>query len=221
MGVAQGGQIQACRDPDGRGDTTPDRLQFSNIPKESTLKKAIQSLYLVAALAMASTAAVANDASFTGSFTGDNDVQLFHFSLSAPGFVTVRTLSFSGGVNASGETIASGGFDPILSLFDGAGNFISYSDDSFFTLDSYLENFLDAGSYTAALTQFANFPAGANLSDGFSGTGHIDFAGQSAHWAVDFYNVDSAAAVPEPGTYALMAGGLAAVALLRRRKTAR
>src|SRR5215813_11421667 len=62
--------------------------------------------------------------SFTGTFSFDTDVQLFTFTLLNPTpNVTLRTWSYSGGTNANGQPIPSGGFEPILNLYmsDGTG----------------------------------------------------------------------------------------------------
>ena len=63
----------------------------------------------------------AADFSFTGNFNLDNDVQLFNFSVGAPSTVTLRTWSYAGGINAAGQTIARGGFDPIQAVFNSTG----------------------------------------------------------------------------------------------------
>jgi hypothetical protein len=78
--------------------------------------------------------ASADNFSFTGSFVNDNDVQLFNFTVGAPSLVTLLTYSYAGGTNSAGASIARGGFDPILALFDSNGVFIDQNDDGFRTL---------------------------------------------------------------------------------------
>src|SRR5215510_14265065 len=75
--------------------------------------------------------ATADNFSFTGTFTQDDNVQLFNFSIGAPSSgVILRTWSYAGGVNAAGATIARGGFDPILALFNATtGALIGQNDD--------------------------------------------------------------------------------------------
>lgn len=73
--------------------------------------------------------AQATDFSFSGTFTRDDEHQLFRFTIRSPSNVTLRTWSYAGGMNAQGQTIARGGFDPILALFNGAGNLIGANDD--------------------------------------------------------------------------------------------
>lgn len=132
----------------------------------------------------ASTASAANF-SFTGNFALDDDVQLFNFNVTSESMVTLRTLSYAGGVNAAGETIARGGFDPILILYDSAGNVIDWNDDpgpgvvpTDPTTNSYWDAFLTAllapGSYIVSLTQYDNFSSGT-LADGFWREGEGNF----------------------------------------------
>lgn len=109
----------------------------------------------------------------------------FNFTVSIPSTVTLVSLSYVGGINAAGTTIAEGGFDPILTLFDYMGTFIARNDDggdvgdecpipaSAVTGAEYDVCFtrtLDPGNYTVSIQQFDNF-AMANLTDGFICTG--------------------------------------------------
>ncbi len=136
-------------------------------------------------------AAQAADFSFTGTFRQDDDVQLFNFNVGAASpNVVLRTWSYAGGVNAAGATIARGGFDPILALFDSSGALINQNDDggsnvatdlSGARYDTYLAiGSLTAGQYTAAVMQFNNFAVGPNLSNGFTRTGQGNFTGSAA-----------------------------------------
>ena len=82
------------------------------------------------ALAVCATGAQATNLSFTGVFSHDNDVQSFTFTVNSASTVTLRSWSYAGGVNAHGDTIARGGFDPILALFDSAGDKLYEQDDA-------------------------------------------------------------------------------------------
>ncbi|AMK78084.1 MULTISPECIES: DVUA0089 family protein [Methylomonas] len=107
---------------------------------------------------------------FNGSFAQDNDVVRFDFSLGLPGAVTLFTSSWLGG-----------GFDPILTLWDGGGNQILEQDDgslggalvsngvtyNYGEFDSYINLNLAAGNYIATLTQYDNFSVSGILADGF------------------------------------------------------
>ena len=189
--------------------------------------------------------ALAGNISYAGTFINDNDVQLFTFNLPAPSTVTLLTLGYGGGVNAAGQTIAAGGFEPVLGLFDSTGVALSGpiqpgnnnppcsprnpdpARDNF-CLDAYAQFTLGAGSYTVSLSQSPNDPLG-NLSDGFFYVNAVPdpnfnngFVGSfglqgTGNWALDILNVDTGAPTPEPTTGALAALGVA-VAIWRGRR---
>ncbi len=185
----------------------------------------------VALVAMVSPGHAA-DFSFSGSFASDDEVQLFDFLVGAPSEVTLRTLSYAGGTQADGRVVAAGGFDPILSLFDGAGALIERNDDGTGVpedpvtgraYDTALSLTLTPGSYTVAISQYDNFPLG-DLAAGFANTGQpvftdagnplcrsgvpfCDITGdqRSNAWAFDILNVETAAVIPGPGPAAIPA----------------
>jgi len=179
-------------------------------------------------LALSSAAAHADNFSFTGNFNNINDVQLFTFTVGASSNVVLRTWSYAGGVNAQGQTIAAGGFDPILALFQGTGataTFIDENDDGDDSAvpadpitgahyDTYLAvNNLTPGVYTVSIMDFDNHAVGSTLGAGFTGgalpdsycTGsgtYCDFTGHSraSHWAFDVLGVESATTPDQPPT---------------------
>jgi hypothetical protein len=139
-------------------------------------------LFAVSLLALG--IASAGSFSYTGAFTQDDNVQLFNFTVGSSSTVTLLTLSYAGGVNAASATIARGGFDPILAVFDSAGMQIDQNDDggsnvpvdlSGVYYDTYLQLTLGPGNYTVAVMEFDNFAIGPNLSDGFQRTGQGNF----------------------------------------------
>ncbi|MEZ5566205.1 MAG: DVUA0089 family protein [Gammaproteobacteria bacterium] len=139
-------------------------------------------LVAAAGLALPLSAAAAN-LSFTGTFSRDDDVQLFTFNTSTESTITLRTWSYAGGINSAGAAIPEGGFDPILTLFDASGAFIAENDDdsdfggecgnvatSVVTgecFDTYFETTVEPGTYTVSIQQYDYFSVG-NLSDGFA-----------------------------------------------------
>jgi hypothetical protein len=171
-------------------------------------------LLAAAVLALSSAASRADDFSFTGNLNGINDVQLFTFTVGATSNVVLRTWSYAGGVNAAGQTIAEGGFDPILALFQGTGSsavFINQNDDggcgavaadavTGACYDTYLAlNNLTAGTYTVSVMDFANFANGPTLGDGFTGGAlaggtYLDYTGhnRNSSWAFDILGVEAA-----------------------------
>ncbi len=193
----------------------------------------------------ASLASAANF-SFQGSFTGDSDIQLVNFSLDAPTTVTIQTFSYAGGVNAVGSTIAGGGFDPLISLYDGSGALINENDDGPASApdrvtgqryDVDLSSVLSAGTYTIALGQYDNFGNGPTLSAGFAETDpnftavfgcsngqFCDITGdnRSNAWELSISDVSTAtlptAAVPEPGMLGLFTVGISILGVTGGRK---
>jgi hypothetical protein len=135
--------------------------------------------------------ATATNFSFQGSFTKDDDLEMFRIVLDAPSTITLHTLSYGGGTNQVGTVIPRGGFDPILSLFLGTGPaalLIGLNNDGTCPplttdsvtgacWDSYLQSNLPAGVYTAVITQSDNGPLGPFLGDGFLRTGQGNFTG--------------------------------------------
>lgn len=178
---------------------------------------------LLALCASASSASAAN-ISFIGQFIHDNDVQLINFTVGARSTVGLHTWSYAGGVNAAGQTVARGGFDPIVALWDSAGLLVGDQDDAGCgkaTMDAVTRqcwdiNFaieLAAGNYTASIQQYNNYNVSANLADGFYyqdgqyrhfRNGFVDEMDvrRTGLWALDILNVNTAAqgpiAAPDP-----------------------
>jgi hypothetical protein len=166
-------------------------------------------------MALVAVQAQAVDLSFTGNFTRDDNVQLFNFTTDGSSTVVLRTWSYAGGTNAAGNTIARGGFDPILALFDSTGAYINQNDDGGCSYvaadavtgrcwDTYFSAPLAAGDYTVAIMQYNNFANGPNLSNGFQRDGQgnytagwcgagrfcdVAYDARDGHWAFDILNV--------------------------------
>jgi hypothetical protein len=206
-----------------------------------TLATLARALALTAALAAGQ--AQASVLSYSGHFDGDDDIASINFNLAQGGLVGARTWSYAGGLNGAGDTIAAGGFDPVLVLFDGSGALIQLNNDgsvgavatdplSGNAWDALLLLTLSAGDYTLVLTQSDNLPLGNLLSDGFLHSGDPNFTGTAVgipggqfydlagnartdFWALDLTLPNT---VPEPGVLALALWGLALVAAVSPRR---
>jgi len=196
---------------------------------------------LISAFAAAAASADANF-SFTGTFSTDDQVQLFDVTLtSTVTDVIFQSLGYAGGTNAAGTPIAPGGFDTFFTWYDSSGNQIGTDNDGLNNegcvnvgsfngacLDAYFTGTLTPGDYTLVLTESGNVPNGS-FSDGFSeqGMGNFTASGtclvfcdafgntDTGAWAVDIDNVASATpeTAPVPEPPA-MALALAGLSLL-------
>jgi PEP-CTERM motif len=168
---------------------------------------AVLSLWLSAGLA------VANTFSFAGVFNQDDHLEVFVFTASSD--VIVRTWSYAGGTNAAGTQITAGGFDPMLSLFDGplpSSNLIASNDNGASVavdlttgnaFDSFIEltTLIPGNTYIAVLSQADNFANGPTYADGFHEQGNGNFTpGLFGCGAIAFCDATPAA---RNGTYAV------------------
>lgn len=190
-------------------------------------------------------AAQASAVSYAGQFSNDDEIYTLSFSLTQATVWDVRTLSFAGGVNASGSGIDGGGFAPVLALFmQGAGLIqlnagssnscnagLPADPASGFCWDAVMHMILGAGDYTLVLSQDGNNPLGSELADGYSQAGQADYTGQWYLGMSDmrFIQVDGSqrigswafdmqtSVIPEPPVLALVALALYAMTLRSRR----
>ena len=128
------------------------------------------SAVVLASCCTVATTAFSAEVDFSGHFLHDNDVQRIDFTVGLPGVVRIFSSSWFGG-----------GFDPILSIWDSAGNQLEEQDDggvsgaqqsnsvfyNYGEFDSFLDIDLATGSYIATLTQYDNFSVSSQLADGF------------------------------------------------------
>jgi len=197
-------------------------------------------------LALTGLSQPANATSYVGSFETPGDVALINFSVTglSPTTVTFRTFSYAGGTNGAGNLIASGGFDPEVTVYTRpAGDLLGWNDDGGsavpadpWTLqhyDSYLQLLLNPGDYFVALSVYPAGPYGSNyFADGlYTASTFTDISGfhylipntnqymdeRDGHWALDI----TQGAVPEPASWALMIVGFGLVGgAMRQRRFA-
>ena len=129
-------------------------------------------------LGMSNGALAAMDYDYSGTFAKDNDVLCVEFTVDTASEITLFTSSWN-----------TGGFDPLLTIWDSTGTYLFDWDD---TMDgnpgsaesnsvSYAFSYYDVvytdtfepGSYIATITQYYNFAngatlPGATLADGFT-----------------------------------------------------
>ena len=140
--------------------------------------------------------------SFVGMLSDPNEELIFDFTIDVSTQVTLRTYSYAGGTNVSGQVIPRGGFDPQLFLFAADGAFIAGNDDGGSNVpadpangvrfDTFLQRTLEAGNYTVAVTVFPNDPVGNNLSQGFENSAGSSFGSRSNQFAFDVIGARSA-----------------------------
>jgi hypothetical protein len=206
----------------------------------------ILAVSLVPGLAWFTGSACATSLSFTGSLASDDALAIFTFSLATTNDVTLETLGYGGGINAAGQVIASGGFDPVISVFDATGLLIGLNDDGaclplnadpvsgacFDALVHFVA--LQPGTYTAVISESDNFPNGPTLADDFSRAGQGNFTcpafvgtsgafcdvfgdQRNGNYALDIIGVSTPVSVPEPPIESLLSAALAAFAFASRR----
>jgi hypothetical protein len=167
----------------------------------SGIKQFIGALLLAGGMGIGHAAvAIPINASFLGNFSADDDIQLFDFTTDGAAVSLIVSYGYAGGTNAAGALLGPGGFDTLLTLFNGTtGAAIERNDDGsqlcFDVADSLgpgIESgnvdpgtgdrfdacsiqLLAAGSYTVAITQYSNDVLNNNLANGFENAGQENF----------------------------------------------
>jgi len=176
--------------------------------------------------------------SFTGNFDTDESRFYTTFDVTTASTVNLTSFGYAGGINGAGDSIADGGFDSQLFLFDSNGNLVTSDDDSSnidsassgLSWDALISLTLAIDSYTAVLTQFnSDYISGDLFTGNWSTSGVNDFIDvqgnqRNSAYAFDISGdfitnvVDSTTNVPEPATAILLGMGLAGIGFSRKRK---
>ncbi len=141
----------------------------------------------------------------TGSFSSDD--QLVELTWTTPVATTLAAYTTS---------YASGGFVPVISLFDQpTGNYITFDGGDASCSngiikdpatgmcdDAYLSQRVAAGSYRVVLSEFYNLPNG-NFGDGFSEAGAGNFTAGACNASGAFWQVDVNPCIERTGHYSL------------------
>lgn len=179
-----------------------------------TPRPATIGLVLAAMLSACSLQAIT--VSYSGTLSGDDQVQQYVFSTPTNAYVDFSTDSYGGGT-VNGITTPSGGFVPVLSVFNASTGALLASDGgdgacsgsmmmdpgTSMCDDANLMLTLTTGSYIVAVSEFFNVPVGPNLSDGFLEQGQGNFTGPTCGTTGAFYETDVAPCVQRTGNFAL------------------
>ena len=159
--------------------------------------------------------ALAGSTSYSGTFATDDQFAEY----------TVTSASVFN-LDAFTTSYATGGFEPLLSLFSPSGAYLDGAGGNGQGDATLTDPNLAAGTYTVALTQDLNYPVGGTLADGFSQAGAGDYTGTVAPCTGGAFKDTSggtcaqrtgayaltistaSAAVPEPGPLGVLAAGL-------------
>lgn len=110
----------------------------------------------------------ANAVSYTGTLSNSTDVFSLVFTVGGAGSqtVSIQTWGFGGGVNAAGQTISAGGFDPFIGFFSGTGSGATILTDG-------MGNPFGSSDVLSNFASFAGCPPGSTVSIGGAVCGDI------------------------------------------------
>lgn len=155
---------------------------------------------------------------FQGTFGADDQVGLFTFAADGSTDVIIQSYGYAGGTVDS-TAIPTGGFAPVVFLFDDTGNEITSDSGGHCGTtgtdpvtancdDPYvLEPLLTAGTYTLALAEWDNGPIDGFLADGFNQDGNPGFTCAEFGETGNFCDVTTALGTQRTGDYALTITG--------------
>jgi hypothetical protein len=126
---------------------------------------------------------------FQGTFSADNQVELFNITANISEVITFQTYSYAGGT-VNSTPISAGGFAPVGFLFDNLGNVQTLFSGTCAQVgtdpttgncdDLYFQDTLGSGSYVLALAVDDNSPVDAFSADGYVDDNNPGFTCQEA-----------------------------------------
>lgn len=197
-----------------------------------------------AAMPQAANAIVINEFLTAAPDNSVSDVDLWFFKVTTGSQYLLRTWSYAGGDFTDGAAsihVDGGGFDPVLGLYNSAGNLITFNDDGGSNVaadaitgaqfDSYISIFLNPGIYFTTVAAYPLFtgnptpPGSINTNPAFFdpsafATGNL--TDTTGHLRSTKYTLQiiPTGAVPEPASWALMITGFGLVGSAMRYRRA-
>lgn len=165
---------------------------------------------------ISATAGIAGTVSFQGTFSTDDQVNLFQLTLNSTTAVTIQSYGYAGGVMNS-TLIPAGGFAPDFTLFalvgsdyqeaasDNGGHCgITSADPVTGNCDDpYIQTTLQAGTYYLGLSVWDNVPVTGLLADGYAQSGNSGFTCAEGGVSGQFCDVTDALYPSRSGGWAI------------------
>jgi hypothetical protein len=162
---------------------------------------------------------------FQGTFTSDDQVALFGFTVNGNQPVTIQSYGYAGGTipgSPSAITFPSGGFAPNAILFDQTGTEILSDNGGHCGTtgadavtgncdDPFVRDVLNPGRYTLALAVWDNVPVDGLLAGGFQHDGQAGFTCAEFGQPGNFCDVTTALGTVRTGSYAIAVSGQSVV----------
>jgi len=166
--------------------------------------------------AISAVAGTAGTLSFEGTFSTDDQVNLFQLTLNSTTLVTIQSYGYAGGVMDS-TVVPAGGFAPDFTLFalvgsdyqeaasDNGGHCgITSADPVTGNCDDpYIQTTLNAGTYYLGLSVWDNVPLTGFLADGYTQTGNAGFTCAEGGVSGQFCDVTDALYSSRTGNWAV------------------
>ncbi len=159
---------------------------------------------------------------FQGTFSADDQAQLFSLTVDGASPVIIQSYGYAGGTFGA-TTVTPGGFSPNAILFDNTGAEVASASGGHCGItafdpvtgecnDPYLSQpSLAAGTYTLALVEYDNQPNDSLLADGFKQDGNPGFTCAEFGLTGNFCDVTTALGTQRTGDWAIAFSGITAV----------